>query len=97
MKAAVRFHLKQEIKFLYIKKQKLKEQLYRLHPNCATYWKKSWPYIQDHFEQKLQKKFLPLVGIKEEVGGGRGDWMDLAEDRDRWRALVGTVRDFRVP
>jgi hypothetical protein len=22
-----------------------------------------------------------------EVGGGRGDWMELAQDRDRWRAL----------
>jgi len=32
----------------------------------------------------------------QEVGGGRGDWMELAEDRDRWRALVGRVRDFRV-
>ena len=33
----------------------------------------------------------------QEVGGGRGDWMELAEDRDRWQALVGMVRDFRVP
>ena len=33
----------------------------------------------------------------QEVGGGCGDWMELAQDRDRWRALVGTVRDFRVP
>ena len=33
----------------------------------------------------------------QEVGGGRGDWMDLAQDKDRWRALVGTMRDFGVP
>jgi len=33
----------------------------------------------------------------QEVGGGHGHWMELAQDRDRWRAPVGTFRDFRVP
>ena len=32
----------------------------------------------------------------EEVGRGCGDWVELAEDRDRWRVLVSTVMNFRV-
>ena len=33
----------------------------------------------------------------EEVGRGCGNWMELAHDRDRWRALVSTVMNFGVP
>ena len=32
----------------------------------------------------------------QEVGRGFGEWMELAQDRDRWRALVSTVTNFRV-
>jgi len=32
----------------------------------------------------------------QEVGGGCEDWMELAQDRDRWRALVSTVMNLRI-
>ena len=41
---------------------------------------------EDNFKMDLQ-----------EVGGGCWDWMELAQDRDIWRALVSTVRNLRVP
>jgi hypothetical protein len=37
-----------------------------------------------------------LQWILEKCVGGR-DWMDLAQDRDRWRAVVNAVMKFRVP
>jgi hypothetical protein len=32
-----------------------------------------------------------------EIGWDGMDWIDLAQDRDQWRALVNTVMNFRVP
>ena len=33
----------------------------------------------------------------QEVGEGCGEWIVLAQDRDRWRALVSTMMNLRVP
>ena len=41
---------------------------------------------EDNIKMKLQ-----------ELGGSRGDWMELAKDRERWRALVSTMMNLRVP
>jgi len=33
----------------------------------------------------------------QEVGGGFGYWMEVAQDRDRWRTLMSRVMNHRVP
>ena len=41
---------------------------------------------EDNIEMDLQ-----------EVGNGGMDWIDMAQDRDRWRTLVNVVRNLRFP
>jgi hypothetical protein len=38
----------------------------------------------------------PSVNLRE-IGWDGTDWIDLAQDRDQWRALVNTVMNIRVP
>jgi hypothetical protein len=32
-----------------------------------------------------------------EIGWDGMDWIDMAQDRDQWRALLNTVMNLRVP
>jgi hypothetical protein len=32
-----------------------------------------------------------------EIGWGGTDWIDVAQDRDQWRAVMDTVMNFRAP
>jgi hypothetical protein len=55
LKTAIKYRINQELKCLYIKKQKLNEQLYHLHVICAKNWQESWRYIQANTDEELQK------------------------------------------
>jgi hypothetical protein len=35
--------------------------------------------------------------VLQEVGRWGTDWIDMVQDRDRWRALVNAVMDLQVP
>jgi hypothetical protein len=45
-----------------------------------------------------RRRWLDIIRTETlEVGWGDVDWIGLAQDRDRWRALVNAVMNLRVP
>jgi hypothetical protein len=51
---------------------------------------------RDHLEGAAVDGRIILKWILENWDGGM-DWIDLVQDRDRWRALVNAVMNCRVP
>ena len=47
---------------------------------------------------RLRRRSEDNIKMDHQEGGCRGmDWIELAQDRDRWQALVNAVMDLRVP
>ena len=55
------------------------------------------PRERDHWGEPRRRREDNIKMDLQEVGRGCGDWIELAQDRDRWRALVSTVMNFRFP
>jgi hypothetical protein len=53
---------------------------------CRGFWWEPRRRWEDNIKMDLQ-----------EVGCGVMDWIELAQDKDRWRALVIAVTNLRVP
>jgi hypothetical protein len=71
---------------------------------CSTNGEKGNPYrilVGKPEERPLERpRYRWVDNIKidlREIGWDGMDWIDLAQDRDQWRALVNTVMSLRVP
>jgi hypothetical protein len=56
------------------------------------YWRESQKE-RDHLEDENVGGWIVLIELTE-IGWGGMDWLDLAQDRDQWRALVTTVMNL---
>jgi hypothetical protein len=52
---------------------------------------------RDQWEDQDVGGWTILKRISREIGWDGIDWIDLPQDRDRWRALVNTVMNLRSP
>jgi hypothetical protein len=83
--------------------QELKEN--KMGRTCSTYGEKRNAYriLVGNPQGKRQlgiprRRWVDKIKMDQrDIGWDGGDWIDLAQDRDQWRALVNAVMNIRVP
>jgi hypothetical protein len=58
------------------------------------YW---WEIQKEPLGRPRRRRVDNIKMDLREVGWDGGDWIDLSQDRDRWRAYVNAVMNVRVP
>jgi len=64
---------------------------------CSGFW---WGDLRERDHWRDPNVHGRIINIKmdlQEIGCVGMDWIELARDRDRWRALVNVVMNLRVP
>jgi hypothetical protein len=72
--------------------------LAKLTKHYFAFWKQHTGRADGHFfmdDPPLSPYLYKFISHLSQFGGL--DWIDLAQNRDRWRALVGAVMNLRVP
>jgi len=71
---------------------------------CDVYWGRRGVYrvlvgkLRERTTWKPRRRWEDNIKMHlQEVGCGGMDWIELAQDRDRWQALVNAVLNLRVP
>jgi hypothetical protein len=73
---------------------------------CSTKWYRRGMHMGYWWENQKEKKPLGRPRRRcvhnvemylREIGWDGMDWIDLAQDKDQWRALVNTVMNLQVP
>ena len=72
-------------------------RVWRRGEGCTGFW---WGDLRerDHWGDPDGRRWVDNIKMDlQEVGEGCEDWLELAQEKDRWRALVSTVMNLRVP